>query len=249
MLYLLNILANVLADTISEKLLVLCNDRGVIDNHGFFVGFYMGTITDIKPQRRDKNRANVFLGGKFAFSLSYNQAKLLTVGQELSSVVMSNLLESDSVDKAYEKALRFISYRPRSGLEVRNRLNKYGIESKVVEKVISRLQDKNVLNDTEFALLWVENRRTFRPRGKLLLRKELLAKGISDNDIEIALSEVEESADARGLAYSKLSKYNDSSLDYLRQRIWSLLSRNGFDYSIGNDVVSEIIQLKLEGED
>ena len=115
--------------------------------------------------------------------------------------------------------------------------------------MISRLQDKNVINDTEFALLWVENRRTFRPRGKLLLRKELLAKGISDNDIEIALSEVEESADARQLAYSKLSKYNDSSLDYLRQRIWSLLSRNGFDYSIVNDVVSEIIQLKLEGED
>ena len=209
----------------------------------------MDTITDIKSQRRDKNRVNVFMDGQFAFSLSYNQAKLLTVGQELSSVVMSNLLESDSVDKAYEKALRFISYRPRSGLEVRNRLNKYGIESKVVEKVISRLQDKNVLNDTEFALLWVENRRTFRPRGKLLLRKELLAKGISDNDIEIALSEVEESADARQLAYSKLSKYNDLTLDSLRQRIWSLLSRNGFDYSIVNDVVSEIIQLKLEGED
>ena len=209
----------------------------------------MDTITDIKPQRRDKNRVNVFLDGKFAFSLAYNKAKVLTVGQGLSQVVMANLLENESVDKAYEKAAQFIGYRPRSILEVRNRLIKYGIESKVIEKVINRLQEENALNDTEFALLWVENRRAFRPRGKLLLRKELLDKGINDSDIEIALSEVEESADARQLAYSKLSKYNDSSLDYLRQRIWSLLSRNGFDYSIVNDVVSEIIQLKLEGED
>ncbi|HCU79612.1 MAG: hypothetical protein CL606_07310 [Anaerolineaceae bacterium] len=209
----------------------------------------MDTITDIKSQRRDKNRVNVFMDGQFAFSLSYNQAQLLTVGQELSSVEMANLLESDNVEKAYEKALGFISHRPRSVLEVSNRLKKYGIDSKVAEEVISRLKEKNVLNDTDFALLWVENRSTFRPRGKLLLRKELLSKGISDNDIEIALSEVEESADARQLAYSKLSKYNDLTLDSLRQRIWSLLSRNGFDYSIVNDVVTEIVQLKLEGED
>ncbi|HJO90868.1 MAG TPA: RecX family transcriptional regulator, partial [Anaerolineales bacterium] len=164
----------------------------------------MDTITDIKPQRRDKNRVNVFLDGKFAFSLAYNQAKVLTVGQGLSQVVMANLLENDSVDKAYEKAVRFIGYRPRSILEVRNRLIKYGIEFEVIEKVINRLQEENVLNDTDFALLWVENRRTFRPRGKLLLRKELLTKGINDSDIEIALSEVEESADARQLVYSKL---------------------------------------------
>ena len=106
-----------------------------------------------------------------------------------------------------------------------------------------------MLNDTDFALLWVENRRTFRPRGKLLLRKELLAKGINDSDIEIALSEVDELADARQLAYSKLSKYDGLSLDFLRKKIWSLLSRRGFDYSVVNDLVREIIQSKRNGED
>ena len=227
----------------------MCDDRGVINSRGFFVGFAMDTITDIKPQRRDKNRVNVFLNGRFAFSLAYNQAKALTVGQGLSQVVMANLLENDSVDKAYEKAIRFIGYRPRSILEVRNRLIKYGIESEMIEKVISRLQEENVLNDTDFALLWVENRRTFRPRGKLLLRKELLAKGINDSDIEIALSKVEESADARQLAYSKLSKYDGLSLDSLRKKIWSLLSRRGFDYSVVNDLVREIVQSKRNDED
>lgn len=227
----------------------MCDDRGVIYSRGFLLGLLMDTITDMKPQRRDKDRVNVFLDGKFAFSLAYNQAKVLTVGQGLSPVAMANLLENDSVDKAYEKAVRFIGYRPRSILEVRNRLIKYGIDSEMIEKVISRLQDENVLNDIDFALLWVENRRTFRPRGKLLLRKELLAKGINDSDIEIALSEVEESADARQLVYSKLSKYDGLSLDSLRKKIWSLLSRRGFDYSVVNDLVREIVQSKRNGED
>ena len=64
----------------------MCDDRGVINSRGFFVGFAMDTITDIKPQRRDKDRVNVFLDGKFAFTLAYNQAKALTVGQGLSQV-------------------------------------------------------------------------------------------------------------------------------------------------------------------
>lgn len=181
--------------------------------------------------------------------LAYRQSQLLTVGQGLSPVEMDNLLEADKVDKAYEKAARFIEYRPRSVLEVRNRLVRYGVETKVLEKVIGRLQAENLLDDTEFALLWVENRRTFRPRGKLLLRKELVGKGIDDSDIEIALSEVEELADARRLAYSKLSKYDGLSLDSFRNNIWSLLARRGFDYSVINDVISEIIQVKLDAED
>ena len=49
--------------------------------------------------------------------------------------------------------------------------------------------------------------------------------------------------------YSKLSKYDGLSLDSLRKKIWSLLSRRGFDYSVVNDLVREIVQSKRNGED
>jgi regulatory protein len=207
------------------------------------------TITDLKSQRCDNGRVNVFLDGDYAFSLAYKHANLLTVGQGLSLSEMDNLLEADQVDKAYEKAIRFIEYRPRSVLEVHDRLVRYGVEIKVIEKVTIRLQVENVLNDTKFAMLWVENRRAFRPRGKLLLHKELVEKGINDSDIENALSEVDELPDALQLVYSKLSKYDGLSSDSFRNKIWSLLARRGFDYSVINDVISEIIRVKRDAED
>ena len=209
----------------------------------------METITDIKPQRRDKDRVNIFLDGEYAFSIADKKARMLTVGQGLLSVEITNLLEADQLDNAYEKAARFIEYRPRSVLEVHDRLVRYGVEIKVIEKVTIRLQVENVLDDTKFALLWVENRRAFRPRGKLLLHKELIEKGIDDSDIENALSEVEELPDALQLVYSKLSKYDGLSSDSFRNKIWSLLARRGFDYSVINDVISEIIQVKRDAED
>jgi len=211
--------------------------------------FTVETITDLKSQRRDNGRVNVFLDGDYAFSLAYKHANLLTVGQGLSLSEMDNLLEADQVDKAYEKAIRFIEYRPRSVLEVHDRLVRYGVEIKVIEKVTIRLQVENVLDDTKFAMLWVENRRAFRPRGKLLLHKELVEKGIDDSDIENALSEVDELPDALQLVYSKLSKYDGLSSDSFRNKIWSLLTRRGFDYSVINDVISEIIQVKRDAED
>ena len=228
---------------------VWCDDRGIIRAAVFCWECTLETITDLKPQRRDNGRLNVFVDGEYAFNLAYKHANLLAVGQGLSSVEMDNLLEADQVDDAYEKAIRFIEYRPRSVLEVHDRLVRYGVEIKVIEKVTIRLQVENVLDDTKFALLWVENRRAFRPRGKLLLHKELIEKGIDDSDIENALSEVEELPDALQLVYSKLSKYDGLSSDIFRNKIWSLLARRGFDYSVINDVISEIIQVKRDAED
>lgn len=227
----------------------MCDDRGIDRVAVFCWEFTVETITNIKLQRRDNDRVNVFLDGEYAFSIADKKARPLTVGQGLSPVEIANLLEVDQLDNAYEKAARFIEYRPRSVLEVRNRLVRYGVETKMIEKVIIRLQAENLLDDTEFALLWVENRRIFRPRGKLLLHKELVEKGIEDSDIENALIEVEELTDARQLAYSKLSKYDGLSLDIFRNKIWSLLARRGFDYGVINDVISEIIQAKRDAED
>ena len=213
----------------------------------FFVDI-MQTITNIKHQTRNSDRVNIYLNDKYAFSLSHNNSEHLLIGQTLSSSAVDKLLESDLIGKAYKKAKKFIDYRPRSVKEVYDRLIKHGFEVEIIKRVMDQLQKDNVLDDLQFAELWVDNRRTFRPRSKRAIRKELMLKGVSEGDIEIALDDVDELSDARQLAYSKLSKFNQLSRDLFRKRMWSLLARNGFEYDVINDVVYEMIQLKKDKE-
>ena len=73
----------------------------------------------------------------------------------------------EEFEKFYNQALRFLSYRPRSEKEVRNKLKikseKLKIEDSTVtiDKIIQKLKEYNFINDLEFAKKWVEERLRF----------------------------------------------------------------------------------------
>jgi len=81
-----------------------------------------GRITAIRVQKRNRKRANVFIEGDFAFGLAMIEAAKLSKGQYLSDEEIASLRLADEKERAYELALGFLSYRPRSQAEVARRL-------------------------------------------------------------------------------------------------------------------------------
>ncbi|NJM52668.1 MAG: hypothetical protein HC846_04275 [Blastocatellia bacterium] len=85
-----------------------------------------GTITALKVQAKAKDRVNVSLDGEFAFGLALIHALWLKIGQQLSDAEIAELQAADTLEKAQQRALNLISYRPRSVKEVKQRLKKGG---------------------------------------------------------------------------------------------------------------------------
>ena len=141
-------------------------------------------ITAIEPQQKKPQRVNVYLDGEFAFGLAAVLAAWLRVGQELGEEKVASLKMQDEREITYQKALHFLSYRPRSSAELRQNLSKRGITESLIEETLNRLQSTGLVNDEAFARAWVENRNTFRPRGKPALRMELRRKGLSDEIVQ-----------------------------------------------------------------
>ncbi len=127
----------------------------------------MPRISAIEPQQKNPQRVNIYLDGEFAFGLALITAGWLKVGQELSAEKITALQAEDANEMAYQKALHYLSYRPRSSAEVRQNLLKRNIPSAAVEATLDRLQAARLVNDQEFARAWVENRNTFRPRSRI----------------------------------------------------------------------------------
>lgn len=104
------------------------------------------------------------------------------------------------------KALRLLSYRPRSIREIKQRLTKTNADTHTINRVINNLIDQNLLNDQEFAQWWIDQRVKFRPRGNYALTQELAQKGIDREIIDSVLLSFEaELALAKKLPPSKLS--------------------------------------------
>mgnify|MGYP003681940546 CR=1 FL=1 len=132
----------------------------------------MREITSIEPQRRRKWRVNVFLEGEFAFSLSAELAQRegLHPGMTLPQYGIDGLLRESEAEVCCEAAIRYLSYRPRSESEMKDRLERRGFERETIEAVISTLKERGLLDDRSFARFWREDRERFSPRGMLLLK-------------------------------------------------------------------------------
>jgi len=198
-------------------------------------------ITAIEPQQKNPQRMNIYLDGDFAFGLSRILAAWLREGQELSEEKVSALQAEDELEVTYQKALHYLSYRPRSSTEVRNNLQKRGVPEDLVEKSITRLQQAGLVNDLEFARGWIDNRNTFQPRSRSALRYELHRKGLSDELVQPALDEM---VDDQRLALEAARKYSHrlSGLAWpeFRLKLSGFLARRGFSYGTLTPIVSEI---------
>jgi regulatory protein len=198
-------------------------------------------ITAIEPQQKNPQRVNVYLDGEFAFGLSAIVAAWLRVGQELDDEKIASLKAGDEREVTYQKALHFLSYRPRSSSEVRQNLARRGISETLVDETLDRLQAAGLVNDEAFARDWVENRNTFRPRGKPALRMELRRKGLSEEIVRSVLdAQVNESALALEAARKYARRLAGLEWPEFRQKLGGFLGRRGFSYTVLAPVVSEV---------
>ena len=201
----------------------------------------MKNITAIEPQQKNPQRVNIYLDGEFAFGLTRITAGWLKVGQELGDEKITLLQAEDANEMAFQKALHFLSFRPRSSAEVRKNLIKRGISEGLVDETVNRLQRLGLVNDLEFARAWVENRNTFQPRSKSALRMELRRKGLSD---EVFQPVLDEQVDEEALAFMAARKYARrlAGLEWsvFRQKLGGFLARRGFSYTTLSPVVSKV---------
>ncbi len=197
-------------------------------------------ITALKQQKRDNERVNVYLNGEFAFGLEKIVAAWLQVGQELSEEKIAELQAKDEVETAFQRALNFLSYRPRTEKEVRANLKRNNVEEGVADEVVQRLRRGGLLDDVQFANLWVENRSEFRPRGRQALRAELRQKGLGDETIEVALSNLNEEELALRAAQKQARKLEALEWPDFRKRLGSFLARRGFGYEIITETLKRV---------
>src|SRR5258708_3933024 len=180
------------------------------------------TVTALEVQKRNKERVNVYLDGEFAFGLNLLEAARLHKGQQLAESEIAALTSMDTVEQAYERALRFLGVRPRSIAEVRRNLTEKEIAAPMIDEVISRLEAQGYVDDGAFTQFWITNRQQFRPRSSRALRFELREKGVPNNIVDEALTEFDGIEAAYQAAREKARRFRSLDQRAFREKSWSI---------------------------
>lgn len=197
-----------------------------------------GTVSALKIQKRNPRRVNVYLDGEFAFGLGKTAATWLKIGQELSDEKIASLLSEDEAENAYQQALKFISYRPRTAAEVRKKLEQRKVPEATLLEVLERLRRSGLVDDQRFARDWAENRSTFRPRSRKALAFEMRQHGLDQDAIDQAVNELDDELLAYQAAQKHSRKLDGLEWQDFRKKMTGFLARRGFGY----DVIAPVVK-------
>jgi regulatory protein len=202
----------------------------------------VSVITKLTRGKGHQGRVNVFLDGRFSFSLlaEVAQKEGLRVNQELSADRLAALARSDNYQRCYNAATRFLGCRPRSEAEIRQRLQKHGYDTESTEKVLARLKEQGLADDASFARFWKENRETFSPRSRWLTRMELQRKGLDPAIVEEVAGEVDDTKSAYRAALRRVRRLMPAEYRDFRRRLGDYLRRRGFGYEVINNTVEKV---------
>ncbi len=203
----------------------------------------MKKVTAIRAGRRGK-RVNVFLDGKFNFSLEAELAvkEGLGVGQELAESDLEALAQADISKRCLDAALGYLDYRPRSESELRERLQKRRFDEGNVEATIAKLKEQGLVDDLAFAQFWKDNRQSFSPRSQRLTRLELRQKGVAHDIIDQVVAGVSDEESAYRAAQAKARRLPRSDYQRFRRRLGDYLKRRGFNYGVIKHIVARVWQ-------
>lgn len=168
----------------------------------------------------------------------------------------------DQFEKFYNKALRFLSFRPRSEKEIRDYLIRHSGKPKVhpesdsgsstrmtvINRIIAKLKEQKFVNDEEFAKWWIEQRTNFKPRSLRLIKMELKQKGIDEELVQGSILRLRSGQSdlemAKKLVQKRLQKYKNLPRQEIYQKLGRVLAQKGFSW----DTIKESIDGVLTGE-
>lgn len=212
-------------------------------------------ITKIQQQQKRPDRFSIYIDGKYEFSLNDFQlaSSGLRLDKELSVREVEKFRDESDFGKAYERALNYVTIRPRSRREISDYLTRTFMYPKpkaytdkkgerrvyrkevdkekvgvLIERVMERLNEKGYLNDELFTQSWVRSRELTKHYSRRKLEQELRGKGVDTEIIATALQneKVNDRSNLAGLIAKKrrLTKYKDDD------KLMQYLARQGFNY-------------------
>ena len=184
-------------------------------------------ITNLKEQIKNPDRVNVFVDGRYSFSLTIAEVVdyKVRIDSEFDEAGLDELKKASSDGKVRMRAYEWLLNRPHSTRELRDYLRRKKVETELIEKLISDFTEKKVLSDDRFAE-WFTERAARKHKSARMTQNELRGKGVQREAAAATTVAVDDMASLEVLI-AKLAtrpRYSD------QPRLIRYLQGKGFSY-------------------
>jgi len=148
--------------------------------------------------------------------------------------------DADPENVARQILLRRLTDQPRSRAELAESLAKKNVPDDIARRMLDRFEELGLVNDEEFARMWVQSRQRTRGLAPRVLSLELKRKGVDDDVIREVLADVDPESEreaAHQLVRKKLRSMAGLDDTTRIRRLTGMLARKGYAPQVAFDVV------------
>ncbi len=152
----------------------------------------------------------------------------------------SRAIPVDPYTAARDYCLNLLTASPRTRAELHEKLIRRGVDEDVAERVLNRLHEVGLIDDSAVAELWVRSRHNYQGLARKALSIELRRKGVADDVVAEAVSAVDSDAEesrARELVRKRLRGTVPADELTVIRRLVGMLARKGYSEGLAYRVV------------
>ena len=204
-------------------------------------------VSKLEYQKRDPNRVNLFIEGKFfcGISLDTLAKEALYEGLNIEEETLDRIIKEELRTRFLSRVLEYISKSPKTEFQIKRYLNELKFKKKdswykrdividwegMFNDILGKLKGLKYIDDENYARMFVQSRMRVKPRGKSVLISELISKGVSKDIAQMVCDEeIEDEYELLRKTFRK--KYKERKLDKNDNKMISYLYRKGFSWDL-----------------
>ncbi|MBD8962490.1 MAG: regulatory protein RecX [Ruminococcaceae bacterium] len=195
-----------------------------------------------KSGRKDK--IHIYINGEYLLTVDeiFWFSCGLVSGDEINEEELTAFEEAAGSRRAFNSALNSLDYRDHSEKEIRAKLLRKH-DADYVDEAVEKLIELDLVNDERYAENYARELFERKKFGKMRIKSELRAKGISADIANAAVEELfeEEEPDNVQRIVDIIGKryYNRMNDEVGRKKVFSALQRMGYSFSDIREAMSE----------
>ena len=197
----------------------------------------MAEITLIEPQKKDKERCNIYVDGKFYCGIRLEVAIKygLKAGTEVDKSKLDEIQLETEKSQAVDKAMTHLSASMKTRRQMSDFLLKKGYTQAVTEYVLEKLEYYKLIDDYAYCRAYVNS---VSGKGKRALEADLYKRGADKAAIDEVLSDFEEDGEEAKTLLQKYMRGKEITKENLNKGFKYLLSK-GYGYDTVKDAISD----------
>ena len=164
---------------------------------------------------------------------------------------MDKTQADEQTKQALITAMRLLAASPKSGAELRKKLEGKGYAAENIEQALGRLSAQGVLDDTLYAKDLMARLTLGKAAGRHKIAFELKRHGISrkvQSELLDSISNEEETERALEQARLKWAGWIQLDPQKRKKRLYDFLIRKGYDFQVAQDVLQKLLKGSLDDE-